>query len=186
MAVRIRCSECRKPIAVDEAFGGSMCRCPYCKSIVMVPHISETVADGLNGSGLAELSDRLPRPQVNRPKSPLARDGATGGSGLQNVVGSRPIITNADADYRKPPPKPKRVKRPDAPKLPKHMKPRHRKDADADAMMESISVDPGDLSNGQLASIPMADRIHRYRMLVVLLVVLLIVVTGACVLFGAW
>lgn len=85
MAVKIRCSECRKKISVDEAFSGSMCRCPYCKSIVMVPK-------------LAPAGAATPRPaspgkgRAMRPRTPQGRSQTTGGSGLENVVGSRPII----------------------------------------------------------------------------------------------
>lgn len=37
MAMKIRCKQCRKKISIDEAFAGGMCRCPYCKAIMMAP-----------------------------------------------------------------------------------------------------------------------------------------------------
>ncbi len=96
MAVKIRCSECRKKISVDEAFSGSMCRCPYCKSIVMVPKIESP-----------DQATARPRPaspgkgRVMRPRVPQTRSDATGGSGLENVVGSRPIIDITKTELRR-------------------------------------------------------------------------------------
>ncbi len=37
MAIKIRCSDCRKRISIDEAFAGGVCRCPYCTALVFVP-----------------------------------------------------------------------------------------------------------------------------------------------------
>ena len=37
MAIKIHCTDCQKRISVDEAFAGGVCRCPYCKALVMVP-----------------------------------------------------------------------------------------------------------------------------------------------------
>ena len=34
--MRIRCTQCRKKISVDDAFAGGICRCPYCTAIVSV------------------------------------------------------------------------------------------------------------------------------------------------------
>ena len=64
VSVKIRCSECRKKISVDEAFAGSMCRCPYCKSIVRVPMSA--------GSGQARAAGRPAAPggRPSRPGSP--------------------------------------------------------------------------------------------------------------------
>ncbi len=34
--IEILCNNCRKWIAIESSFPGSMCRCPYCKSIVVI------------------------------------------------------------------------------------------------------------------------------------------------------
>lgn len=46
MAIKIRCSDCRKKISIDEAFAGSMCRCPYCKAIVLVSDKTDPLGRG--------------------------------------------------------------------------------------------------------------------------------------------
>lgn len=73
MPVKIRCSECRKKISVDEAFAGSMCRCPYCKSIVRVP---------MSAAGGQARSDGRPAAPAGRPSRPGgSRPGAPGQAG---------------------------------------------------------------------------------------------------------
>jgi hypothetical protein len=67
MAIRIRCSECRKKISIDEAFAGGMCRCPYCKAIVYVPEAATATGEGV----------RPPAP-TGRPDAPQARPAAPG------------------------------------------------------------------------------------------------------------
>lgn len=57
MAIKIQCSECGKKISIDEAFAGGVCRCPYCRAIVMVP------GDATGGSGGS----------VDRPSAPPSR-----------------------------------------------------------------------------------------------------------------
>ena len=37
MAIKVRCTGCRKRISVDEAFAGGVCRCPYCGATSSVP-----------------------------------------------------------------------------------------------------------------------------------------------------
>lgn len=107
MAVKIRCSECRKKIAVDEAFAGSMCRCPYCKSIVQVPR--------LPGSG--DLPGRPPRPSARpgRPSAPRIK--SPGGSGLEQVSGSKPIIREPGSTQRKRPVGPTIIETPGIPQV---------------------------------------------------------------------
>ncbi len=46
MAMKVRCTGCRKKISIDEAFAGSVCRCPYCKTINMVAGKSSSGAAG--------------------------------------------------------------------------------------------------------------------------------------------
>ncbi|MFB3893916.1 MAG: hypothetical protein ACE15C_18045 [Phycisphaerae bacterium] len=60
MAIKIRCSECRKKISIDEAFAGGVCRCPYCKALVVVA-----------GGAVASQGAR-PESPVLRPDSPDA------------------------------------------------------------------------------------------------------------------
>lgn len=88
MAVKIRCSECRKKISVDEAFGGSMCRCPYCKAIIMVPQLDRPA-----GGGNGRTRPGRPGGRPGRPAAPRARKPGQS-SGLSNVTGSRPIVTD--------------------------------------------------------------------------------------------
>lgn len=97
MAVKIRCSECSKKISVDAAFAGSMCRCPYCKSIVVVP---KGIASG------QEQQARPSRPpgRPGRPAKP-SRQSQTGsglsGSGLRDSGSSRPMLSAADANKKR-------------------------------------------------------------------------------------
>jgi hypothetical protein len=67
MALRIRCTECRKKISIDEAFAGGMCRCPYCKALVYVE-------DKSAGTGPVSPS---PAPG-SRPAAPGAANAASG------------------------------------------------------------------------------------------------------------
>ncbi len=94
MAVKVRCSECRKKISVDEAFAGSMCRCPYCKAIVMVPAGGESPA---RESGEGGRNVRPDQPGQARPTRPGQRrksfaKGDLRKSGLQNLTGAAPKI----------------------------------------------------------------------------------------------
>lgn len=46
MKIKIRCDGCGRQIAVDEAFIGGVCRCPYCKALVAVEGTVSTERDG--------------------------------------------------------------------------------------------------------------------------------------------
>ncbi len=72
MAITIRCSECKKKISVDEAFTGSMCRCPYCKAIVSVPESGAR-------SAKARPAAPSPRPDAPKHKAPATRQPAEAG-----------------------------------------------------------------------------------------------------------
>lgn len=146
MATKIRCSECRKKISVDEAFAGSMCRCPYCKAIVMVPKPEDFAAKSQGA--------RPSRPAAGRPSSPTARKGASGGTGLRNVVGSRPIVEGFEKTSQEP------------------------------VAEETLAVDAGNLSDEQLAAIPTASPILFQGVLALILVVIMLLMTGACVYLG--
>lgn len=95
MAVRIRCSECHKKIAVDEAFAGSMCRCPYCKSIVIVPQ--EISASEANTTPARPAAPGRPS-SPSRPSKPgeKSKPATLKGSGLRDIVGSRPIVSGEE------------------------------------------------------------------------------------------
>ena len=58
MAIRIRCTGCKKKISMDDAFAGGTCRCPYCKEIVLV------------GGAPAETTEERPYAPIDRPETP--------------------------------------------------------------------------------------------------------------------
>ncbi|MCE5325264.1 MAG: hypothetical protein LLG01_02500 [Planctomycetaceae bacterium] len=60
--MKIRCTECQKRIAIDEAFAGGICRCPYCRALVPVPGMVDTTRT------------------VARPSAPGARPAAPAGA----------------------------------------------------------------------------------------------------------
>lgn len=62
MAIRVRCNGCRKKIAIDEAFAGGVCRCPYCRAL-------NTVAK--EAGAAAPAGPRPDRP--DRPGLPAAQ-----------------------------------------------------------------------------------------------------------------
>ena len=67
MAIKIRCSECRKKVSIDEAFAGGMCRCPYCKALVFVPEESGQFPAGTRP---AAPQSRPDAPSPGRPAAP--------------------------------------------------------------------------------------------------------------------
>ena len=110
MAVKIRCSECHKKISVDEAFAGSMCRCPYCKNIVLVPELVAAGAD--------DISARPSSPgRSSRPSMPSASGKSARGTGLSDIAGSRPIIHGNVKTPRKVT-GPAQIKTPGVPQVP--------------------------------------------------------------------
>lgn len=70
MSIRIRCSECTKKISVDDAFAGGVCRCPYCKALVMVP--TEAAVAVPASARPAAPRPAAPTPGVSRPAAPQA------------------------------------------------------------------------------------------------------------------
>ncbi len=92
MAVKVRCSDCKKQIAVDEAFAGSMCRCPYCKSIIMVPAKHELE---INQTRSSRPQKRPDKPGGHRTKKKRGLFATRKGK-EQNVVGASPIIDKSD------------------------------------------------------------------------------------------
>lgn len=95
MAVKVRCSDCRKKIALDSAFAGSMCRCPYCKSIIMVPDMEQGVS---RDSRLARPQRRPEKPGVSRSrkKRGLFEKNDPRKGGRKNVGGAAPIVDEKD------------------------------------------------------------------------------------------
>ncbi len=96
MAVKVRCSDCLKIIMVDQAFAGSMCRCPYCKAIVAVP------AEGdISGSATASSrsSSRPGKPGESRggffQKLGFGKRGPRR-SDLEKAGGAAPIVGDDD------------------------------------------------------------------------------------------
>jgi len=77
MAIKIRCSECKKKISVDEAFSGGVCRCPYCTALVFVA---------------SEGAGALPS---GRPDAPGGRPAAPGGVGRGSVQQARVAVETA-------------------------------------------------------------------------------------------
>jgi hypothetical protein len=73
MAIKIRCTECTKKISIDEAFAGGVCRCPYCKAIIMVP----------GGEG--------GQPEGVRPDAPADRPAAPVAAGAPAVAAQAPL-----------------------------------------------------------------------------------------------
>jgi len=84
MAIKIRCSECRKKISVDEAFSGGVCRCPYCTALVFV-------------AAEASAASHPGRPDVpgGRSAAPGGRPSAPGG-GASSSKQAREAIEAAE------------------------------------------------------------------------------------------
>ncbi|MCY2929325.1 MAG: hypothetical protein NTV86_07480 [Planctomycetota bacterium] len=66
MKVKIRCDHCARLIAVDEAFVGGVCRCPFCKALVSI--------DGEESGGRAGSRPEAPGLESARPEAPVSRD----------------------------------------------------------------------------------------------------------------
>ena len=66
MAMKIRCSNCRKRISVDDAFAGGVCRCPYCTELVFVAGESRNSGPG----GRPEAPGGRPEAPGERPEAP--------------------------------------------------------------------------------------------------------------------
>ena len=78
--MKIRCTDCRKKISIDDAFAGGVCRCPYCTAIVSVP-------------GQMPEESRQPRPEAptSRPAFPAP-----------TAVGERPLRPGVPAEAAAP------------------------------------------------------------------------------------
>lgn len=69
MAIKINCPECKKKIAVDDAFAGGVCRCPYCTAMVDVPGSS---TESVGGVRPEQPGGRPAEPGAARPEAPGA------------------------------------------------------------------------------------------------------------------
>ncbi len=180
MAIKIRCADCRKRISVDQGFAGGMCRCPYCKSIVLVPETAAkrggTGLSGLAGSGLL---GRTHAEQPARPMSPNARPGSpVESSGLKNMAGkARPRVSTSS---------PKRPARPAQTRIPAVASPKisahHvRKGPSGEVIYETTKVDLSQLSAEQLAAIPMGEPIKLQGIAVIVMLAAMVLMLVASV-----
>lgn len=178
MSLKVRCSQCQKKISVDEAFAGSMCRCPYCKMIVRVPELPV----GVSGPG-----GRPSRPG-SRPERPDApRSKTVVGSGLKHVTGSRPLVETPARSSR--PSGPTIIEKPGVPRVPEEPSPSHRPPPSPaperkTELIESTPVDESRLTAEQIAAIPMADPVFLQGMVSLVLIGVLVVVGTASVYLG--
>ncbi|MBN1553269.1 MAG: hypothetical protein JXA11_00875 [Phycisphaerae bacterium] len=179
MALKVRCSQCQKKISVDEAFAGSMCRCPYCKMIVQVPELA------LAAEGVARPSRPVGRPE--RPDSP--RPKTVVGSGLKHTTGSRPIVGAPGTPRPARPAGPTVIEKPGVPKVPHkpgRPVPAHRPDRAGarTELIESAPVDESRLTPEQIAAIPTANPVFLQGIVSLILIGILVVVGGASVYLG--
>jgi DNA-directed RNA polymerase subunit RPC12/RpoP len=161
MALKVRCSECRKKISVDEAFAGSMCRCPYCKSIVMVP--AEVTPEAAQAP---KRSSRPTAPGASRPKMPSKKTAVKTGSDLSNIGGSRPII--GDETPTTPTPSTKIATPKPTPSSHEHV-------------AETTKVNKTDLTREQLKAIPTANPVRMQGIATLLMLLVLLIMVAASI-----
>jgi hypothetical protein len=141
-----------------------MCRCPYCKSIVMVP--TEAAADAAHAP---KRSSRPTAPGTSRPKMPSKYTSAKTGSGLSNIVGSRPIIGGEETA---PAPTPStKIATPKPTPAPK----------EHDHVVEAPKVNKAELSREQLAAIPMANPVRMQGIATLLMLLVLLIMVAASI-----
>ncbi|MBN1943007.1 MAG: hypothetical protein JW849_06910 [Phycisphaerae bacterium] len=178
MSLKIRCSQCQKKISVDEAFAGSMCRCPYCKMIVQVPELAIVMA----------AAGRPGRPGLrpDRPDAPVPK--TVVGSGLKHTSGSRPIVPSAGEARPLRPTGPTIIEKPGVPIVPRERgkaAPTHRpRRAERKELIETTAVDESHLTADQIAAIPTANPVFLQGMVSLVLIGVLAVVGTASVYLG--
>ena len=148
-----------------------MCRCPYCKSIVMVPTETAPVS-----AHAPKRSSRPMAPGESRPKMPSKKTAFKTGSDLSNIVGSRPIIGGKETSKVQTPSTKIATPKPTPPSK------------EHDHVVEAPKVDQAKLSREQLAAIPTADPVRMQGiatllMLLVLLIMILLSIYLATQLF---
>ena len=95
MAIKIRCSDCRKKISIDEAFAGGMCRCPYCKAIVYVPEES--------GDAAVAARPAAPGSRPAEPgESPETPQGAEGEAAAEAGAEPAPVVDHEHIPMARP------------------------------------------------------------------------------------
>ena len=75
MSIKVRCTECRKKLSVDEAFVGGTCRCPYCRELFVVTGRAKAarVSDRPEAPpARGEASQQAPPNEAAREAIPLA------------------------------------------------------------------------------------------------------------------
>lgn len=80
MAIRTKCDKCGKQISVDDAFAGGVCRCPYCKTLVMVQAVGGPVGTSSRPQAPAGRPDA---PQADLADAPVHHD--------ENVPMAKPV-----------------------------------------------------------------------------------------------
>lgn len=141
-----------------------MCRCPYCKSIVMVP--TEAVAEAAHAP---KRSSRPTAPGASRPKMPSKTTAAKTSGDLSNIVGSRPIIGGEDVA---PAPTPStRIATPKPTPAPK----------EHDHIVDAPKVNKAELSREQLEAIPMANPVRMQGIATLLMLLVLLIMVAASI-----
>ncbi len=181
MAIKIRCADCRKRISVDQGFAGGMCRCPYCKAIVLVPDSAAkrggTGLSGLTGSGLLGRSRSEPSA---RPTSPNARPtNPVESSGLSNMANKPRPRVSTKLPTRPARPVQNKNTAMATPKISKHIT---GKTKSGEVVYETTKVDLSQLSAEQLAEIPMGDPIKLQGIAVIVMLAAMVLMLVACVL----
>lgn len=98
MALKIRCTKCEKKISIDEAFAGGVCRCPYCKELVVVPGQS-SAASSARPDAPASRADAPGRPDAPPPigdsaaagQAPELAEAPAGHAHQQHIPMAKPV-----------------------------------------------------------------------------------------------
>ena len=86
--MKIHCTDCRKKIAIDEAFAGGICRCPYCTALVPVPGTVDTTT--VSARPAAPGRSAAP-PGPARPETPVPAAAAASAAEVEELVAAGQI-----------------------------------------------------------------------------------------------
>jgi hypothetical protein len=139
-----------------------MCRCPYCKSIVMVP--AEAAPEAAHPP---KRSSRPTAPGASRPKMPSKKTVIKTGSDLSHIVGSRPII---GGDQTAPTPTPSTKIATPKPTPPSH-----------EHLTETTTVNKTELTREQLKAIPTANPVRMQGIATLLMLLVLLIMVAASI-----
>lgn len=194
MPLKIRCSECHKKISVDEAFAGSMCRCPYCKSIILVPK-QIARAEGASSRPGSPAISRPAVPTVGRPTSP-----GQVSAPLHEVIPSPILREMKQKQFEQPEPgiipgskssyirsMGSKAASSEKPVQEKNAVPQtapQAKSTEAEVILDAVKADTSKLSKEQIAAIPTANPIMFQGIVSLILIVILVAMVGACVYLG--